>query len=136
MDKSKREMYLEKIEKETSTVGVEMPDNMEINDINYPVGDILFNISSDNTFPDSIDISESDFKKNLIEERQNLVDNIKNGDITEDKANSIVKKINRIDRIINTLTNDNVSFEEKNKRNKAKKTAKWRNFVDKIKNNN
>lgn len=135
MDESEREVYLEKIEKETSTVGVKIPDTMEINNINYPVSDILFDLSSDNSFSDAISISESDFKKNVIKERQNLVDNIKNGDITEAEANSIVKKINKIDRIINTLTNDDVSFKEKNKRNKAKKTAKWRNFVDEIKDN-
>lgn len=136
MKENERKKYLAKIDRDTSTVGVELPDTMSINGVELPVSDIVFEISSSNKLPDKVELSVPEIKKNIIRERSSLVDKLKTSDdICKEDADIIVENIKRLDRIINSLASDDMEFKDKHKLNKAKKTKKWRNLVDKIKGN-
>lgn len=133
MDKSQREKYLSEISRESSTVGIDLPDEMKINGTKLPVNKIVFKMSSNSKLPDNVNMSVQELKKNLIRERKQLVEKIQsknNLDTTE--ANETVNKVNKIDRVIKSLNPDDISFNKKDKLNEGKKSKKWKDFVDKI----
>lgn len=132
MDDIERKKYLAEIEKETSTVGIDMPDNLEVNGNNIPANDIIFNMSSEGNLPENMDMTISQLKQNLIKEKNNLIEEIEKADITSDTAEEYIEKINQVERVIDSLNPDDMSFGDKSDINQAKKTKKWRNFIDKI----
>lgn len=132
MDDIERKKYLAEIEKETSTVGIDMPDNLEVNGNNIPANDIIFNMSSEGNLPENMDMTISQLKQNLIKEKNNLIEEIEKADITSDTAEEYIEKINQVERVIDSLNPDDMSFGDKSDINEAKKTKKWRDFIDKI----
>lgn len=132
MDDIERKKYLAEIEKETSTVGIDMPDNLEVNGNNIPANDIIFNMSSEGNLPGNMNMKISQLKQDLIKEKNNLIEEIEKADITSDTAEEYIEKINQIERVIDSLNPDDMSFGDKSDINQAKKTKKWRNFIDKI----
>lgn len=132
MDDIERKKYLAEIEKETSTVGIDMPDNLEVNGNNIPANDIIFNMSSEGNLPGNMDMKISQLKQDLIKEKNNLIEEIEKADITSDTAEEYIEKINQVERVIDSLNPDDMSFGDKSDINEAKKTKKWRDFIDKI----
>lgn len=132
MDDIERKKYLAEIEKETSTVGIDMPDNLEVNGNNIPANDIIFSMSSEGNLPENMDMTISQLKQNLIKEKNNLIEEIEKADITSDTAEEYIEKINQVERVIDSLNPDDMSFGDKSDINEAKKTKKWRDFIDKI----
>lgn len=132
MDDSERKKYLAEVEKETLTVGIDIPNDLEVNGKNIPANDVIFQMSSDGNLPDDVNITISQLKQNLIKEKNDLVNKIESGDISSDTAEKYVEKISQIERVIDSLNPDDIGFGDKSDINKAKKTKKWRNFIDKI----
>jgi pyruvate formate-lyase activating enzyme-like uncharacterized protein len=136
MEDSVVKKYMNIIEKDSSTVGIEIPKNIEIKDENINLKKIVLEVNRDVDLEDKYGLSELELKKLLRRERSDLVSKIEAGEVSEQKAQEIVDKVRKIDRSLNSITSDSKeNLEKKIKRKEATRKKKWRNFVKKIREN-
>lgn len=131
MNEQEREQYLSRIRKESSTIGIDIPDNIDIDGENIPIGDIVFKYSSENNIQ-GFDFDISELKVGLRRERNSIIEIIETEEISEKKAEDYVSKVKKIDRILNALESDDQDYGQKSKIKEAKRDIKWKNFLDKI----
>lgn len=135
MNNKKYQVYIEMIEKESSTVGVKISENIEIEDRIIPLQKITFDIAENGEVPEKYNINIEDLKRNLRAERNDLKARLEECQVeNENEARNIVNKIKEIDRSLSLITDtDEIDLSKKIKRNEAVKVKKWRNFLKKIK---
>lgn len=134
MEDSAVKKYISMIEKDSSTVGVKIPENIEIRDENINLKEIVSEVNRDSDLENEYGLTELELKKLLRREKNDLVSKIEDGEVSEEEAEEIVNKVKKIDRSLNSITSDREeSLEKKIKRKEAMKEKKWRNFIKKIK---
>lgn len=136
MDDSKINMYLDQIDRDSATVGINIPEEIEVQGQVIPLKTIVFEVCSEGSIPDSYDLNLSDIKVNLRRERNDMIDRIESGEVTETEAEDIVRKSKQIERSLNAINNPlEEDLESRIKRKEAQDKKKWRNFLNKIKGN-
>lgn len=136
MDDSKINMYLDQIDRDSATVGINIPEKIEVQGQVIPLKTIVFEVCSEGSIPDSYDLNLSDIKVNLRRERNDMIDRIESGEVTETEAEDIVRKSKQIERSLNAINNPlEEDLESRIKRKEAQDKKKWRNFLNKIKGN-
>lgn len=134
MDKSKRNVYLSRIEADSLTVGVTLPDCMEVQNVDIPISKIVYDVCSQGTVNSEYNLDVSEVKIMLRRERKDLVSKIKDEEgLTESEAESYVEKIKYIDRARSAIQNPDSDIERESKVSEAKREKKWREFVRKVK---
>lgn len=134
MEDSAVKKYISMIEKDSSTVGVKIPENIEIRNENINLKEIVLEVNRDSDLENEYGLTELELKKLLRREKNDLVSKIEDGEVSEEEAEEIVNKVRKIDRSLNSITSDREeSLEKKIKRKEAMKEKKWRNFIKKIK---
>lgn len=136
MDDSKINMYLDQIDRDSATVGINIPEKIEVQGQVIPLKTIVFEVCSEGSIPDSYELNLSDIKVNLRRERNDMIDRIESGEVTEPEAEDIVRKSKQIERSLNAINNPlEEDLESRIKRKEAQDKKKWRNFLNKIKGN-
>lgn len=134
MDETKINIYLDQIDRESSTIGIEIPDEIEVQDQVIPLKSIVFDVCSDGDVPDQYDMNIDDIKVSLRREKNRMVDMIESGNVDQSQAEDLVEKSKQIDRALNAMKNPiDGDLESRIKRREAQDKKKWRNFLDKIK---
>lgn len=136
MDDSFREILMSKVDKDSATVGIEIPDSMTVQGREIPLHTIVFDICSTEKVPEKYDMSVDEIKVMLRRERNNLINEIENDDdITRKKGKKNVNKINRISRALSFIkdADRDIDIETEIKKSEAQSTKRWRMFLDKIK---
>lgn len=134
MKDSEIEMYLEQIDRDSSTVGIQIPEDMEVDGETIPLEHIVYNICSEGEVPDQFDLNVNEIKVNLRRKRNDMIDKIENDEVSSNKAELIVNKTKQIDRALNAIDSpSDEDLESKIKRKEAQDEKKWRNFIKKIK---
>lgn len=130
MDESHKKEIIENIEKDSSTLGVEIPESIVFREIEdneeIPIRQILFN-------EDEYELEQSDLKIKLRREKNEIIDTIESSESMEySKGKELAKKAKRIDRTIDFIK-PSEDIEQKHKLKRAKGQKRWNNFIDKIK---
>lgn len=134
MEDSEREILLDKVDRDSLTLGVSIPEYMEIQGSTVPMDEIAFNICSNGEIPDQFDLSLDGLKRVLRREMNDCIDQVESGDITYREGRDLVKKVSRIQRALNILENPEESdIEKKSKLSSAKDEKRWKEFVKKVK---
>ena len=134
MDETKKRIYLDQIDRDSSTVGVEIPEEIEIQGKEIPLKSIVFDVCSDGGVPSQYNMDVDGVKVGLRREKNEMVNMIESGEADESQAEDIVKKAKQIDRALNAITNPlDEDLESRIKRKEAQDKKKWRSFLDKIK---
>ena len=138
MDETKQNTLLSLIDRDSLTVGVEIPEEIVVQERKIPLSEMVFDICSEGKTPDKFDMSVDEIKVQLRRERNNLVEEIEEGSITYQKGEENLEKIKSVERALSVLKNSgqDVSIEDEIKRNEAMRAKKWKNFLDKIKMDN
>lgn len=135
MDDSKREVYLSRVERESLTVGVTLPDTIELQGLEVPISDIVYNVCSGDNI-ETYDMEVSEVQVMLRRERTKLVESIEEGeDLSEEEAENIVEKVQYIDRARNALQNPDGDLEQEMKLSEAKRKKRWREFIKNVQEN-
>lgn len=131
MDEKECERYLSKIDRDSLTVGVEIPEYIETEDAEIPIKQIIFG-SDDSSSVSDIDIMS--IKRRLRSERNRLVEKIEECRIeSRSEADIIVDKVSKIDRSLNAITDTtDVSIEKEMKRKERIREKKWKDFLEKV----
>lgn len=133
MEESEKEELIEKIEKESSTVGHRIPDSIVIQGEKIQLQDFIFEISNNQTVQEDEEIQN--LKQELRQERNKLVDKIKQENISRSEGERIAELVIGIDRALNALESlDEPDISTQIKRKEAMDTKRWREFVRKVKN--
>jgi hypothetical protein len=130
MDESHKKEIIENIEKDSSTLGVEIPESIVFRETEdneeIPIRQILFN-------EDEYELEQSDLKIKLRREKNEIIDTIESSESMEySKGKELAKKAKRIDRTIDFIK-PSEDIEQKHKLKRAKGQKRWNNFIDKIK---
>jgi hypothetical protein len=136
MDDSFREILMSKVDKDSATVGIEIPDSMTVQGREIPLHKIVFDICSTEDVPEKYDMNVDEVKLMLRRERNNLISEIENDDdITKKKGEKNVNKINQINRALSFIkdADRDIDVEAEIKKSEAQSTKRWKNFLDKIK---
>jgi hypothetical protein len=98
-----RKQLLERIEREGSTVGVDIPDRIEIQGETVDLHEFVFEIQRRETVPPGERERVEQAKKNLRRERLQRRQRLEDGDITHEEGERLVTAIVGIDRALNAV---------------------------------
>lgn len=134
MDESERDILLNKIDRDSLTVGSFIPETMEVREESVDLNELVFEVCSDGRIPDQYNLDLNDFKVVLRREMNDCTDEIEKGEITYQRGLELVEKVGQIQRALNVLEDpeEDTDLEKKSKLSSAEDTKRWREFVSKI----
>jgi hypothetical protein len=127
MKEYQREALLERADRDSVSVGVRVPDKVELEDGELALNEYVFEARAGEI--DNEDVKEK--KKFLRRRRAALLDEIREGDLTYEEGERIVESVAGIDRALNILQGTGGVEAEA----RAKETAdekRWIDFVKKV----
>jgi len=134
VDDTTRSQYLARVERETATLGVTIPESISVQGQDFPLNAFVYDICSDHSVPDRYDVTLEEVKPLLRRERNDRLERLEEGDITEAQAEQLVNSIHELDRALEMLTEptEDGTLQQEMERVEAEQTQRWRNFVSKI----
>ncbi|MDZ7730380.1 MAG: DUF5788 family protein [Natrialbaceae archaeon] len=103
MQAYERKQLLERIERDGATVGVSIPDRIEVQGSEVDLQSFVFEITRRDTVPPGEQERVVQAKKNLRRERVERVNRIETADITREEGESLAASIVGIDRALTAL---------------------------------
>lgn len=134
ISESERNHLREKINRDSLTIGVSIPEELTVQGQTIPLQTLIFEICSSEDVPDHLNDNISSIKRDLIREMSDCIQTIENEEITYNTGQELVTKVAQIQRAINIVENptENHDISTHAQRSQAKDTKKWRDFVDRI----
>jgi len=127
-----RKQLLERIDRESSTLGVEIPERIEIQGEEIQLREFVFEIKRRETVPAGERDRVERAKRNLRRERLERRDRIETGEISFERGEELADAIIGIDRALEALENlRSESVEAEAKRQEAADTKRWMDFLKK-----
>lgn len=138
MKNSTKQSLLEEIERDSSTIGIQIPDTVRVQGTDIPLNNIVCEIGSEDDSLDGFDIDVQELKKNLRRKRNELVETIESGEVKSERdARNRVHKIKQIDKSLEMLDgSDSSNITSEIEKSDALKKKRWMDFLDKIRNSN
>lgn len=135
MEEWKCEKYYDMTQRDSFTIGTEIPEEIQIEGRVIPLKHLAFDISSKGEVPDKYDTDLKTIKRNLRRERNNMSDKLEECTVeSEDEAQNLVDQIRQIDRALSVMSDPGeTDVESEVKRNEAVKQKKWQEFLKKVK---
>jgi hypothetical protein len=125
-----RKQLLERIGREGSTLGVDIPDRIDVQGEEIDLREFVFEIKRRETVPAGERDRVERAKRNLRRERLERKARIEDGDISFETGESIADAIVGIDRALEALENlGSESVEAEAKRQEAADTKRWMDFL-------
>lgn len=127
-----RKQLLERIEREGATVGVSIPEEIEIQGETLDLQQFVFEINRRETVPPSERDRVDQAKRNLRRERRERVELIENGEVSYEVGRDHVEAIIGIDRALNALGQlESVDLEAEAAQQEAADRKRWTKFLKK-----
>jgi hypothetical protein len=127
-----RKQLLERIERDSATVGVDIPDEITIQGEELDLHEFVFEIRRRETVPSGERDRVERAKKNLRRERLQRRQRIEDEDISFEEGERLADAIIGIDRALNALEQlGTVDIEQEAKRQEAADQKRWMNFLKK-----
>lgn len=130
MKEYERKALLERVEREGSTVGAEIPDEIAVQGETVELREFVFEIKRRETIPDGERERVERAKRNLRRERLQRKQRIEEEDITKKEGEQLVADIIGIDRALNALESlGPTNLEVEQKRQEAADRKRWMSFL-------
>ncbi|MDZ7689307.1 MAG: DUF5788 family protein [Halobacteriales archaeon] len=130
MKEYQRETLLERAERDSVSVGVRVPEKIELGDDEeeFALNDYVFEVRAGEV--DAEDMKEK--KKLLRRKRLELLDEIREGDLTYEEGERVVERVAGIDRALNILQGSGASIEAEARAKEKADEKRWMDFVKKV----
>jgi len=127
-----RKQLLERIERDGATVGVDIPDRIEVQGEAVDLREFVVEIKRRETVPPGERERVEQAKKNLRRERLQRKQRIEDGDVSREAGEQLAQAVIGIDRALNALESlgPTTLEAEMEAREKADK-QRWMNFLEK-----
>lgn len=132
MQEYERKQLLERIGREGSTLGVDIPDRIDIRGEPVHLREFVFEIKRRETVPSGERDRVEQAKRNLRRERLERKESIEAGEISFEEGEEVAKAIIGIDRALEALESlGPESVDAEAKRQEAADTKRWMTFLKK-----
>jgi hypothetical protein len=126
-----RKRLLERIEREAATVGVDIPESIEVQGEEIALHEFVFETKRRETVPAGERERVDRAKKNLRRERLQRRQRIEEGDISYEEGERLANSIVGIDRALNALESlGPTDVEAEAKAKEAADDKRWLNFLE------
>ena len=130
MKEYEREILLERIGRESATVGADIPDRIDVQGEEIDLRTFVFEIKRRDTIPSGERERVDRAKKTLRRERLQRKQRIEEGELTFEEGEELAAAIIGIDRALNALESlGTTDIEAEEQRNEAADTKRWMNFL-------
>ena len=127
MKEYKREALLDRADRDSVSVGTRIPRTVELDGDEFELADYVFEARAG----ERDDIKE---KKKLLRRRRNdLLDRIREDDLTYEEGEDVVERVAGIDRALNVLQGTGEGIEAEARAKEKADQKRWQNFVKKVK---
>lgn len=128
-----REILLERIGKESATVGASIPDEIEVQGETVDLQEFVFEIKRRDTVPSGERERVETAKRNLRRERIRRKERIEDGDVSFEEGEEVAEVIVGIDRALNALESlgSPTDIEGEEARQETADKKRWMNFLRK-----
>lgn len=130
MQEYERKQLLERIGRESATLGVDIPDRIDVQGDEVELQSFVFEIKRLDSVPPGERDRVEQAKRNLRRERLERKERIEAGEISFEAGEELADAIIGIDRALEALENLNSgSVEAEAKRQEAADTKRWMDFL-------
>ena len=127
MKEYEREALLDRADRDSVSVGTRIPRTVELDGDEFELADYVFEARAG----ERDDIKE---KKKLLRRRRNdLLDRIREDDLTYEEGEEVVERVAGIDRALNVLQGTGEGIEAEARAKEKADQKRWQNFVKKVK---
>ena len=127
MKEYEREALLDRADRDSVSVGTRIPRTVELDGDEFELADYVFEARAG----ERDDIKE---KKKLLRRRRNdLLDRIREDDLTYEEGEDVVERVAGIDRALNVLQGTGEGIEAEARAKEKADQKRWQNFVKKVK---
>ncbi|KTG24925.1 DUF5788 family protein [Haloferax profundi] len=132
MKEFERKQLLERVNREGATVGVQIPERIEVQGEDIDLKQFVFEIKRRDTIPAGERERVDQAKRNLRRERLERLEPIEEGEISYEEGRQLVDDIIGIDRALNALEQLRpADLEQEAKLQNAADQKRWMNFLKK-----
>jgi hypothetical protein len=125
-----RKQLLERIGRESATLGVDIPDCIDVQGEEVELQEFVFEIKRLDSVPPGERDRVEQAKRNLRRERLERKEQIEEGEITFEEGETVADAIIGIDRALEALENlGSESVEAEAKRQETADTKRWMSFL-------
>ncbi len=103
MQEFERKRLLERVGRESATVGADIPDRIDVQGEEVELRDFVFEIKSRETVPESERDRVERAKRNLRRERRERMQRLEEGEMTYEEGERIAESVVGIDRALDAL---------------------------------
>ena len=127
-----RKRLLERVDRDSATVGVEIPETITVQGSEIDLQEFVFEIKRRETIPPGERERVDRAKRNLRRERLDRLERIEEGEITVEEGEELTQGVIGIDRALNALESlTPTDLERETKAREAADTKRWMNFLKK-----
>jgi len=121
-----RETLLDRADRDSVSVGAHVPETVELDGEEFALADYVFEARAG----EADDVKEK--KKLLRNKRIDLLDEIRESDLTYEEGERIVERVAGIDRALNILQGSGGGIEAEARAKEKADEKRWLDFVDKV----
>ncbi|SFR40405.1 hypothetical protein SAMN04487947_0990 [Halogeometricum rufum] len=130
MKEFERKQLLERVNREGATIGVDIPDRIDVQGEEVELRDFVFEIKRRETVPDGEKERVDRAKKNLRRERLQRLQRIEENEVSYEEGRRLVESIVGIDRALNALEQLRpANLEQEAQLQEAQDQKRWMNFL-------
>ncbi|MDS0293568.1 DUF5788 family protein [Halogeometricum luteum] len=130
MKEFERKQLLERVNREGATVGVDIPDAIDVQGEEVELRDFVFEIKRRDTIPEGERERVDRAKKNLRRERLERLQRIEENEVSYEEGERLVESIVGIDRALNALEQLRpANLEQEAQLQEAQDQKRWMNFL-------
>jgi len=128
MKEYEREALLERADRDSVSVGVRVPEKVELEDDEIALNEYVFKARAGEV--DNEDVKEK--KKLLRRKRKALLNEIREGDLNYEEGERIVESVAGIDRALNILQGTGSGVEAEARAKEKADEKRWLDFLKKV----
>ncbi|MCU4925612.1 DUF5788 family protein [Halobacteria archaeon AArc-dxtr1] len=130
MQAYERKQLLERVERESATVGADIPETITVQGEEIDLREFVFEIKRRETIPSGERERVERAKRNLRRERRERLDRIEEADIDFETGEELARTIVGIDRALNALQQlGPTDLEREQQAKQAADTKRWMSFL-------
>lgn len=130
MKEYERKQLLERVERESATVGAEIPERITVQGEELDLQKFVFEIKRRDTIPAGERDRVDEAKRNLRRERLQRKQQIEDGELSYETGEQLVEAIVGIDRALNALEQlGSTDLESEAKRKETADRKRWMSFL-------
>jgi uncharacterized protein YyaL (SSP411 family) len=128
-----REALLERVERESATVGVDIPDEITVQGEPVDLRGFVMEVNTHETVPPGEEERVERAKRNLRRERLQRKQRLEDAEISREEGETLVEAIVGIDRALNALESlGSTDLEAETRREEKIDEKRWMNFLNQV----